>query len=922
MSHDEHDACRTLIPAYLAGELPDEDRARVEAHADACSECASQLESIEPVEVDEDPKQRLRDRLLRSLQEPRSAGRGGRVRSGVLVGALTFFLGLVGYVIAEIEPDGPWVMREVVTALDPPVQTLALGSPSSSPPLRREVPADVQASASDEPLIFFPEERSSNHEESSDGADPGTSSSFLSYIRGEAGGFRGRQGMRAEYDVMGVGAGGGGGGRYAASFGGRSQVADAKPDSFKPGALVEQFRAEAMKPQAQVAGATVAVKAAEAPTIQEEAPRMSRKIIRSGEMEFEIDSFDGAVGTLTKIAVEEAGFIATVNSEKLQNGKVRGTVVVRVPPDHLDTLLLKLRALGELKSQRIGSEDVTKHYLDLESRLRAARTMEERLIAIIKEGKGAIKDLLAAEKELGEWRTRIETMVGEINYYNNLIAHSTLTITLAEKEIRAPFGLLETERVEMGLEVEDVEKAYAEALAAVADAKGRVQRSELKQLGQGQFNAIVAFEVAPAQAGPLRDRLKQLGVLARLDINRSQEPQGGSGKPQEARLQQNDSQFLVSLYNLVTVAPRETVQVSLACADAEKAYKAVLDRAEKAAARIQSSTLSRQKAEQTTGRLQFQVRIADAEAVLQDIRAAGEVLKLEVTETPDPANTTRTKRGFLVNLYGLGGVQARETSTVVLASKDVPAGFRLLSEAVKAIDARVLAAALNENDRRNVTAALSVEIRREQETALADATAKAGAVYTRNSARAQDADNVTDSKVVLHLRLFDASNIPPRETVKLGIEVGDVDAVAKSLESEFKGRLIDAKHTRDAGGRRESALTVDLPLKEAAGAIERIKALGAVLEHVSTRNAGVPDNDLALARLELKLSNEVLVGRDAGPLANVKRGLAISLQAGSWALMLIMIGICFVGPLLFVVWAALKLRRRFSAKEAPAAPAV
>src|SRR2546430_8223087 len=65
---------------------------------------------------------------------------------------------------------------------------------------------------------------------------------------------------------------------------------------------------------------------------------------------------------------------------------------------------------------------------------------------------------------------------------------------------RSPFGLVETERVEMGLEVEDVEKAHREALAAIAEAKGRVTRSELKQLNVGQFNAIIQFEVPPARA--------------------------------------------------------------------------------------------------------------------------------------------------------------------------------------------------------------------------------------------------------------------------------------------------------------------------------------------------------------------------------------------------------------------------------------
>jgi Flp pilus assembly protein CpaB len=126
-----------------------------------------------------------------------------------------------------------------------------------------------------------------------------------------------------------------------------------------------------------------------------------RKIIRSGEMDFEVDSFDNAVAVITRlIAPTRGGFIATINSEKLPNGKVRGSVVVRMPPEKLDTFVLNLRTelakMGDLKGQRIGSQDITKQYTDLESRLRAARSMEERLLKIIKEGKGQIKDLIVA----------------------------------------------------------------------------------------------------------------------------------------------------------------------------------------------------------------------------------------------------------------------------------------------------------------------------------------------------------------------------------------------------------------------------------------------------------------------------------------------------------------------------------------------
>ena len=80
-------------------------------------------------------------------------------------------------------------------------------------------------------------------------------------------------------------------------------------------------------------------------------PAPTRKIIRSGDIEFEVESFDAAVATVSKlIAAITGAFVATVNSEKLPNGKVKGSVVVRVPPEHLDTLVLDLRReLGKVR---------------------------------------------------------------------------------------------------------------------------------------------------------------------------------------------------------------------------------------------------------------------------------------------------------------------------------------------------------------------------------------------------------------------------------------------------------------------------------------------------------------------------------------------------------------------------------------------
>jgi len=96
---------------------------------------------------------------------------------------------------------------------------------------RKGIPKDDQISQpTDEPAIFFPEAKESDHNESADNEDykqmKGDSKDFLSYIKGDAGGFRGRQAGKAPgvYDTMGVGTGGGGGGRYGGRFGGRENL--------------------------------------------------------------------------------------------------------------------------------------------------------------------------------------------------------------------------------------------------------------------------------------------------------------------------------------------------------------------------------------------------------------------------------------------------------------------------------------------------------------------------------------------------------------------------------------------------------------------------------------------------------------------------------------------------------------------------
>jgi Domain of unknown function (DUF4349)/Putative zinc-finger len=560
--------------------------------------------------------------------------------------------------------------------------------------------------------------------------------------------------------------------------------------------------------------------------LAQEAPA-ARKVIRSGEVEFEVESFDSALAAVTKLVTGLKGaFVGTVNSDKLANGKVKGSIVVRVPPDSLDPLVLDLRKElgkgGELKGQRIESKDITKQYTDLESRLKAARTMEQRLLQIIKEGKGEIKQLLEAEKELGVWRTKIEEFEGEIRYYASQVALSTLTITLAEKEIRAAADVVESECVSAGLEVEDVDKTLREALAAVAEAKGRVTKSELKQHSAGQFSAVLQFEVAPESAGPLRDRLKQLGNMVRLDIDRVQQAEGGT-----------------------TPAPRD-------------------------------------------------------------------------------AKVRRGETRFDVQFYNLAKVESRETATVQLAVVDVPAGYRALRETVERARGRVVTANLNEHDRQKVTAQFDFEVRRAEEPAILTALATTGDLLSREVSRAPEGPNLTDAKVLFKTSLVSAASIPPRESATLGIEVADVEATAAlfaAAVTETQGRVAQSQVTHERSGRVTGHLIYDVPLSAAPGLIARFKEAGTIRVHETTRNPQAAEGKLALARLDVTLSNaELIVPRDDGLWPQVRKGLAYSVTVLSLSVTWLIFGLCVLLPWALVGYGGYRLVRRLF--RAPASPVV
>ncbi len=313
-----------------------------------------------------------------------------------------------------------------------------------------------------------------------------------------------------------------------------------------------------------------------------------------------------------------------------------------------------------------------------------------------------------------------------------------------------------------------------------------------------------------------------------------------------------------------------------------------------------------------------------ADAVLEDVKSAGEVMALQVREITN-VETTRKKRGFHVKLWALESATARESDEIQLACADVATSYRGVLEAVAKIKIRVRNAQLNEQDRRNVTATLDLEVRRADEAVLRAALSKAGDTYTRKVTRAADADNVVDSKVRWQVTFLNQANIPPRETYAFGVEVADVDQTAALLSAsvlsgERPGRIVESNVSRERNGRVTGKLTYDVPLAKIHELLDQLKSSGTVRVQQSAKHPEVPDSPLAVARLDVTLSNkDLLVPSDDGFGPNVRKGLADSFAVLSWSLRILILGLCVLLPWALVVWAIYRLVVRMRRRTAPSA---
>ena len=187
---------------------------------------------------------------------------------------------------------------------------------------------------------------------------------------------------------------------------------------------------------AQVAQSKVGgVKTAKKP--QPAKTSVERKIIYTATIQVFVEDLDAAQKKLDALRKTHKAYVATANISGQTGSQRSGSWTIRLPVEQFDAFRKAILDFGYPQQNALSSEDITRQYYSLESRMRNAEATEKRLLAHLEKSQET-KDTLAIEKELDRVRGTIEEMKGQLQVWQTLTALTTVNLTLIEKKNYQP----------------------------------------------------------------------------------------------------------------------------------------------------------------------------------------------------------------------------------------------------------------------------------------------------------------------------------------------------------------------------------------------------------------------------------------------------------------------------------------------------
>ena len=170
-----------------------------------------------------------------------------------------------------------------------------------------------------------------------------------------------------------------------------------------------------------------------------------RLVIENADLAIVVEDPKARMAEITQLANEFGGYVVSSNLYQsytsLGKEVPEATIVIRVPSERLDEALTRIKeGAVEVDYENRSGQDVTSIYVDLQSQLKAKQAAEKKLLEILDTAARA-EDVLAIYLQVQTIQTEIEQLKGQIKYYEESAALSSISVRLIAEEGTQPIAV-------------------------------------------------------------------------------------------------------------------------------------------------------------------------------------------------------------------------------------------------------------------------------------------------------------------------------------------------------------------------------------------------------------------------------------------------------------------------------------------------
>jgi hypothetical protein len=205
--------------------------------------------------------------------------------------------------------------------------------------------------------------------------------------------------------------------------------APAPPPSDNASQMAELYRERAQMSESLEVSPTPTVAAQPALAL----PMAGPMIARTASVSVIVKDLGPVEATVKAIALRHNGYIASLNTASPQDSARTLSATLQIPSAQLESAIAELKQLGRVDQETQSGEEVTKEFTDRAARLKNARATEQRLLDVLREHTGKVKDILEAEQEIARVRGEIEQMEADQRALQTRIDFATVQLSVQEE---------------------------------------------------------------------------------------------------------------------------------------------------------------------------------------------------------------------------------------------------------------------------------------------------------------------------------------------------------------------------------------------------------------------------------------------------------------------------------------------------------